>query len=213
MEQERKPRVFRSAQDRRTEIIEAAFRCLQEYGYAKLTARKIAEHSNISLGHITYHFKDMKEVLVETYRYASLTLFEATQQDLSRSSRSPIDQLQVFLGTGFNKVFLKRDYLRVRIDLWSAALAYEEIATVERELYESYRSRLSELLRNVAADRGCDLGAVTPLADTIMATLDGLWLDWERRHDEAAIRNGLKGCLDLVNAVLLEKQSASPPPA
>lgn len=208
MEPERKSRVFRSAQDRRTEIIEAAFLCLQEYGYAKLTARKIAEHSNISLGHITYHFKDMKEVLVETYRYASLALFEATQQDLSRSPKSPIDQLRVFLGTGFNEVFLKRDYLRVRIDLWSAALAYEEIATVERELYENYRSRLAELLDNIAADRGCDPDAVTRLADTIMATLDGLWLDWERRHDAAAIRNGLDGCIDLVNAVLPEKRPA-----
>jgi TetR/AcrR family transcriptional repressor of bet genes len=184
--QERKAHVVRSSQDRRAEIVEAAFLCLQEYGYAKLTARKIAEHSNISLGHITYHFKDMKEVLVETYRYASLTLFEATQRDLGRSSKSPIEQLRVFLGTGFSKAFLKRDYLRVRIDLWSAALAYDEIATVERELYESYRSQLSELLRNVAVDRQIGQDAVAPLADIIMATLDGLWLDWERRHDEAA---------------------------
>lgn len=200
--QERKAHVIRSSQDRRTEIIEAAFLCLQEYGYAKLTARKIAEHSNISLGHITYHFKDMKEVLVETYRYASRTLFEATQRDLGRSSKSPIEQLRAFLGTGFSKAFLKRDYLRVRIDLWSAALAYEEIAAVERELYEGYRSRLSELLRGVAADRHCGPDAVAPLADTIMATLDGLWLDWERRHDEAAIGNGLDGCIALVNARL-----------
>ena len=202
MAQERKAHVVRSSQDRRAEIVEAAFLCLQEYGYAKLTARKIAEHSNISLGHITYHFKDMKEVLVETYRYASLTLFEATQRDLGRSPKSPIEQLRVFLGTGFSKAFLKRDYLRVRIDLWSAALAYDEIATVERELYESYRSQLSELLRNVAVDRRIGPDAVTPLADTIMATLDGLWLDWERRHDETAIRNGLDGCITLVNAVL-----------
>lgn len=209
MDQERKTRVFRSSQDRRTEIIQAAFQCLQEHGYAKLTARKIAEHSNISLGHITYHFKDMKEVLVETYRYASLTLFEATLQDLSGSSKSPIDQLRVFLGTGFNKVFLSRDYLRVRIDLWSAALAYEEIAAVERELYEGYRSRLNELLRNVAVDRHCGPDAVTPLADTIMATLDGLRLDWERRHDETAIRNGLDGCITLANAIL----PANPYPA
>ena len=202
MAQERKAHVVRSSQDRRAEIVEAAFLCLQEYGYAKLTARKIAEHSNISLGHITYHFKDMKEVLVETYRYASLTLFEATQRDLGISPKSPFEQLRVFLGTGFSKAFLKRDYLRVRIDLWSAALAYDEIASVERELYESYRSQLSELLRNVAVDRGIGPDAVTPLADTIMATLDGLWLDWERRHDETAIRNGLDGCIALVNAVL-----------
>jgi AcrR family transcriptional regulator len=204
LDQERKPRVFRPSQERRAEIIEAAFQCLQEYGYAKLTARKIAEHSNIALGHITYHFKDMKEVLVETYRHASMILFEATQQDLSRSPNSPIDQLRVFLGTGFSEVFLKRDYLRVRIDLWSAALAHDDIAVVERELYERYRSRLTELLRNVAIGRGCGPEKVTALADTIMATLDGLWLDWERRHNETAIHNGLEGCIALADAMLPE---------
>jgi hypothetical protein len=42
-----------------------------------------------------------------------------------------------------------------------------------------------------------------------MATLDGLWLDWERRHDETAIRNGLDGCIILANAIL----PATPYPA
>lgn len=199
---ERKSHVFRSSQQRRTEIVEAAFHCLQEVGYAKLTARKIAEHSNISLGHITYHFKDMNEVLVETYRYASRALFEATQQDLSQSPESPIDQLRTFIATGFSSVFLKRDYLRVRIDLWSAAQTHDEIAAVERELYENYRQDLIVILQKVADQRGGTAEAVTLLADTIMATLDGLWLDWERRHSDEAIRNGLDGCILLVNAVI-----------
>ena len=33
------------------------------------------------------------------------------------------------------------------------------------------------------------------LADLIMATLDGLWLDWLRRGDTAAVQNGLEGCV------------------
>ncbi len=201
-EDTRKPRTFRSSQDRRAEIIEAAFRCLQEVGYARLTARKIAEHSHISLGHITYHFKDMNEVLVETYRYASRILLDATFQDLSRSSKTPIEQLKAFLGTGFSPAFLKRDYLRVRIDLWSAALSHEEIALTERELYERYRASLIEILEKVREERRGRAADVTLLADTIMATLDGLWLDWERRHDDGAMRNGLDGCIRLVNAVM-----------
>lgn len=205
----KKQRVFRSSEDRRAEIVEAAFHCLQEVGYAKLTARKIAEHSNISLGHITYHFKDMNEVLVETYRHASRTLFEATQQDLSRSPTSVIDQLKAFLGTGFTAAFLKHDYLRVRIDLWSAALTHEQIAQTERELYERYRRNLIVILEKVANERRGSEAEVTLLADTIMATLDGLWLDWERRRSETAIRNGLDGCIRLVEAVLAQPVATS----
>ncbi|MBL0373350.1 TetR/AcrR family transcriptional regulator [Rhizobium sp. KVB221] len=197
-------KTFRSTEDRRTEIVTAAFRCLQEFGYAKLTARKIAEYSNISLGHITYHFKDMNEVLVETYKYASNALLEASHADVASSPSDPMSQLKIFLRTGFTDTFLKSDYIRVRIDLWSAALFHDEIALTEKSLNDRYRENLVEILERIAAERGHDKAKVAFLADNIMATQDGLWLDWKRRHDDSAIRNGLDGCVMLVNAVLRE---------
>lgn len=194
-------RAYRSGEDRRAEIVESAFKCLQEFGYAKLTARKIAETSGISLGHITYNFKDMNEVLVETYRYASRTLFDATQESLGKAPENPIDQLRVFLRTGFTPNFLKKDYIRVRVDLWSAALSHEEIANTELALYQRYRDSLSAIVSEIAGERGRSEQAVPMIVDTIMATLDGLWLDWERRHSVQAIDNGLEGCVRLVDAL------------
>jgi AcrR family transcriptional regulator len=201
-DKKRKPRVFRSGDERRGEVIEAAFHCLQESGYAKLSARKIADRAGISLGQLTYYFKDMREVLVETYRHASLQLFEATQQGLSDAPKSPTEQLRVFLETGFTRDFLRRDYLRVRIDLWSAALTHEEIAAVERELYERYRLHLKTMIEAVAGDREVPAASIAMLVDTIMAMLDGLWLDWERRGSEAAVRNGLDASMLLVEYVM-----------
>jgi AcrR family transcriptional regulator len=195
----RRPRVFRTAEERRAEIIEAAFECIQEAGYANLTARRIAERSHISLGHITYNFKDMKEVLLETYRLASRLLYDASQHDLDRSPKEPLGKLRAFLETGFSEPFLKRDYVRVRVDLWSAALTDEDIATAERQLYQRYRQGLAVLVSD-AAGSGVDEAEIDLLVDTIMATLDGLWLDWVRRGDTKAVRNGLDGCLRLVEA-------------
>jgi hypothetical protein len=33
------------------------------------------------------------------------------------------------------------------------------------------------------------------VSDLIMATLDGLWLDWMRRRDPQAVQNGLEACV------------------
>lgn len=200
----RRTRVFRSSAERRHEIITAALQCLQEVGYAKLTARKITQYSDISLGHITYHFKDMKEVLAETYQYASEALFEATRKNLSKSSKQPIEQLQIFLHTGFAPEFLKQEYVRVRIDLWSAARAHEDIAMTELRLYQRYREALMEILEQIACERDCSTDKLPFLADHIMATLDGIWLDWARRKDMNAVQNGLEGCLILVNTILAQ---------
>lgn len=195
-------RTYLSAEDRRAEIVAAAFQALQEFGYAKLTARKIADVSGISLGHISYNFKDMNEVLVETYRYASTALFEATQENLGKAPETPIEQLRAFLRTGFTPSFLKKDYIRVRVDLWSASLSHEEIASTELALYQRYREHLAQIISRLAIERKRGDEKVTLLVDTIMATLDGLWLDWERRQNEQAIENGLEGCVRLVDAVL-----------
>ena len=132
------------AEDRRAQIASAALRCIERDGYVSLTARKIAQEAGLSLGHLTYHFHNMDAILAATYRHASQKLHEATTEDLDRSTTEPLDRLRAFIATGFGAAFLTREYLRVRVDLWSAALAHPEIASTELALYQRYRQRLAE---------------------------------------------------------------------
>lgn len=89
-------KVYESPEQRREEIIKCAFLCLSEEGYAKLSARKIAARAEMSLGHISYHFKNMNELLVEAYKYASRKLYEATQAGLVAKPGSTMSQLEIF---------------------------------------------------------------------------------------------------------------------
>lgn len=195
-------RPTRTSDDRRGDIARAAVTILQAEGYAALTARKVAAVADISLGHISYHFRDMDEVLAEAYRLASSQLRDATTQGLVASDKEPIAQVRAFLWAGFGADFLRPQHLRMRIDLWSAALAHPEIAAAERDLYQRYRDDLDRLLRQVAGDDPARLARVGQVSDTIMATLDGLWLDWMRRQDSQAIENAL-GTLMLMLVALL----------
>ncbi|MBB4864903.1 AcrR family transcriptional regulator [Pseudomonas nitritireducens] len=189
---------------RREEIIKAAFLCLSEEGYAKLSARKVAARAEMALGHISYHFKDMNELLVEAYKYASHQLYQATRSGLEAEPRTAMAQLEVFLRSGFTATFLDRSYLSVRIDLWSASLFQEDIADTERKLYAIYRERLVEILRRIAEEREVGAERIEKSADAIMAMLDGLWLDWQRRRNMKAIEHGMSACLDLVACYMPE---------
>jgi TetR/AcrR family transcriptional regulator, transcriptional repressor of bet genes len=182
--------------DRRSEIALAALRVLGREGHAGLTARKVAAEAGLSLGHITYNFNGMDEVLAEAYRLLSAQLRAASDAPLPASTQ---DRLSAFLRAGFAGDFLTPAHLRVRIDLWSAALAHPAVAETERALYAHYRAQLEEFLAPlVAPDR------IAPLSDLIMAALDGLWLDWMRRRDTGAVDNGLR----LIEAMV---QSEEPP--
>ncbi|MFM7656073.1 MAG: TetR/AcrR family transcriptional regulator [Paracoccaceae bacterium] len=183
----------RKGGDRRREIVEAALRCLERVGYADLTARKIAAEAKMSLGHITYHFADMDEVLAETCLLASERLQAAADARITMPGATPAERLEAFLKAGFSEEFLALSHLRTRIDLWSAAQVHPAIAATERALYDRYRAQLERLLNQVSDPWKTD--RIPMVSDLIMATLDGLWLYWMRRRDAQAVQNGLEACV------------------
>jgi TetR/AcrR family transcriptional regulator, transcriptional repressor of bet genes len=195
----RRPRMTRP--DRRAEIARAATECLKRDGYAALTARKVAEAAALSLGHLTYSFADMDELLSETYRLASEELRHTTEVGLEGAGQDPWARLESFLRAGYAPEILDPGYLRMRVDLWSAALTHPKIAETERALYDRYRLALEGHLR--AAGPRTGITAVRALADAVMALLDGLWLDFIRRGDLDAVENGIDACLDLARARLV----------
>ncbi len=189
----RGPVERRSVEDRRAQIAAAALRCLQQVGHAGLTARKVAAEAGISLGHISYHYKDMNEVLVAAFTLAAEEVQAAGRAQLDVRGGTATERLDRFLRAGFTPDLMTPAHLRLRIDLWSAALTQTSVAEIERKLYESHRTAVEALLDRIAADYAIE--RVPVVADMIMATLDGLWLDWLRRGDAVAVKNGLDGCV------------------
>jgi AcrR family transcriptional regulator len=187
------PKPRQKSTDRKRDLAAAALRCLQRDGYAALTARKIAAEAGMSLGHVSYHFASMDALMAAAYALASDTLREAGSRLLADKA-SPLDRLEAFLLAGFTPDFLKPSHLRMRIDLWSAALSHPAIADTERELYDRYRAELATLLTAIATPDKAP--AIGPVQDMIMAALDGIWLDWMRRRNEASAQNALMACMD-----------------
>lgn len=178
--------------DRRTRIADAALRVLERDGHTGLTARKVASEAGMSLGHITYNFNNMAEVLAESYRLLSARLREASNPQTGETGSTPAQRLSAFLRAGFTEEFLTHAHIRTRIDLWSAAAALPEVAATELALYRHYRATLEGLLTPMVPP-----SRLQALSDTIMATLDGLWLDWMRRRDHVAVENGLRILMEL----------------
>lgn len=192
----------RFKQNRRRDIAEAAQRVMAREGYAQLSARKVADEAGLSLGHITYNFSGMDDVVAEAYRLLSEKLRDASTRSLATAGSDPIERFDAFLRAGFTEEFLDFHHLRMRIDLWSAACNSEVLADTERALYDHYRQTLEDLLRPLADEVAEKAEAIPALLDTIVALQDGLWLDWLRRRNRDAVQNGLKMCVALVRKTL-----------
>lgn len=199
---EKKKSLSRFKQNRRRDIAEATRRVLAREGYAQLSARKVAAEAGLSLGHITYNFSGMDDVLAEAYRVTSEQLREASMRSLETAANDPMARLEAFLRAGFTDEFLDFHHLRMRIDLWSAACNSEVLAETERVLYDHYRQTLRELMVPLTDGSPEKAKNIPALLDSVMATQDGLWLDWLRRRNRGAVENGLRMCMNLVRSAL-----------
>jgi DNA-binding transcriptional regulator YbjK len=187
------PAPQRGTEARRREIAEAALRSLQRYGHVGLTARRVASEAGLSLGHLTYNFNGMDEILAAAYQLAATRMQDQAEARLTLPGATHAERLEAFLRGIFSPEALTPAALRVRIDLWAAAQGNATLQQTEHALNASLRARVEELLA-----RMCDswkAERIPQVADLIMATMDGLWLDYARRADEEAVKSALGACV------------------
>ena len=174
----------RSTAVRQGEIAAAALSCLTQYGYAGLTARRVAARAGISLGRLTYHFNNMDEVMIAAYHLAAEKLAQTEALgDLKGLTAS--ERFVKFLQSVYAPQTLTDDLIRLRVDLWSAAQAIPAVAHIERSLHAAIGAKVEAHL--IAMCDPWKTGRIPMVQAFVMAMLDGLWLDYMRHGDIEAI--------------------------
>lgn len=181
----------RSSADRRTEITAAALECLIEHGYAGLTARRVAGRAGISLGHLTYHFANMEEVMVEAYRHVAQRL-AITAPIGELAGLNPTQRFAKYLQSVYAPETLSPQNIRLRVDLWSAAQELGAVAEIERALHEEMRASIERHL--TAISDPWKTGRIPAVLAFVLATLDGLWLEYMRHGDIEGIDAAIDAC-------------------
>lgn len=178
----------RTSDQRRAQIAAAALVCLTKFGYAGLTARKVAAEAGISLGHLTYHFDTMEAVLAAAYRLASEQL--APPVAIGAAGTTPGERFESFLRAVFAPDQMTDAALRLRVDLWSAARTNPAIAGIESGLHDQMRVKIEDHL--TAISDPWKTGRIPMVEGFILATMDGLWLDYMRHRDLDAVHGAIE---------------------
>ncbi len=191
-------RTFKTRAQRRGEIIEAALSCISEGGLGAFTARRIAEATGLSLGQLTYHYASMDEILVDAHREALTRSRAANEAVMAAFEGCPREKLRLLLRQRYLQPVLNTGYVRLRAELWMAALSHPVLAASEKEYLHQHRDYISVLLLEFD---GASEPAARAAADVINCLQDGLWLDWLRRFDKAVIEAGIEGCLAIADGM------------
>lgn len=174
----RMPRYARKqAPVRREQLIEAAIRCLGEGGMSAFTIDRICREAAVSRGLINHHFGSKDELLACVYETMTDYLVQSPKAALERADLSPGDRLRGMIEATFAEDTFDKSKLRVWLALWGQVSTNQRLHAIHQARYRQYRARLARAIEQVASDRKRDVDA-NRLATTLIALIDGLWLEW-----------------------------------
>ncbi len=182
-----KPRFKREAPEkRRSDLIDAAIRCLSEGGMAAFKMERVAAEAGVSLGLVSHYFSSKDELLTEMYRRA---LYDdvnrmVEESDDAHSPGSAAQRLCRMVDNIIDPKYLKPATLTIWLTLWGEIIVNPPLRRVHRTLYRSYMDLISRLIAAVSAERRLQVDPAE-MARNFQALIDGLFL--ERALDSQAL--------------------------
>ena len=170
--------------DRRQHIIASAICVLAEYGIVEFTFNKVALHAGISAALIVHYFASKEALLEAAFRAVVRQLNNQATARL-RLAAGPRARIQALVDSHLGHNDFSEETARVWLSFWGQALHVPQLARVQRAHQQRMLSNLKFDLRQIV-----DAQDVSPMADTIAAMIDGVWLR-AAMNGGVALQNGL----------------------
>lgn len=149
-------------QNRRQQIIDAAYRCFARKGFHQTSMRDIFEEAQLSAGAVYHYFRSKEEIIAGSFQFdyeRSLDLFSAAVA--SNDPMQALEELVAFFLNGL-KGAANVGASRVNVQGWGEALVNPKIEKTVLEVMDSYRNALSRLIA-----RGQEVGQLDPALDPV----------------------------------------------
>lgn len=173
------------------QILDAVQSVIVRDGVRGASMRQVAQEADVSLGLLSYHFDDKDSLILAAFVRAAADILQ-TCTAAAEAVEDPADRVRAYLRGAFTDNFLDGDYLRLRVSLWAVALTDPDISKLDDDHYTKYASGMRELLALARPD--LDPTEVRERVADVIATSNGMWLDWARWQNDARLERGLSLC-------------------
>jgi TetR/AcrR family transcriptional regulator, transcriptional repressor of bet genes len=179
-------------------LVEAGLAVLAEGGIRAFTIDNICKASGASRGLVTHHFGSKDGLLAAVYAAAYQPLLAAIAPEGQAAPALPalIDHL-------FSPANYSRDSLNVWLAIWGEIATNGPLQAEHRALYARYRAVVAGAIAEFAAARGREVEAEA-LAVTLIALVDGLWLELCIDPEGMTAETARAACLRMLDPLLGE---------
>lgn len=156
------------ADERRQQLLEAAFTLFMKKGYQATTTDDIARSVGLTKGALYFHFKNKDELLLEVVRGIGDQIMEAIRA-IPEAEATPSRIFKVMI-TGRGK--LPTSDFACYLDFWGQATKRKKVRKFLQEMFDQYDQLVTEKLRHTFGGTARER---REMAILIGAIYDGLW--------------------------------------
>ena len=165
---------------KRRDILQAAMRVFARDGYHRAKMEAVAEEAGIGKGTVYEYFKSKTDLFLVLHDHMLAELKDFYMKELA-GIQQPAAILERFIAVAFQTFRVWEPFFLVFFDFWAEGGRGEQQALLQTRLREAYAVARADVAAIIAAgvkdgSFRCDNPSLT--ATSILATLDGLVLQW-----------------------------------
>ncbi len=190
------------ADERRTQVIQAFYRCVVREGAAGASIRKIATEAGVQPSTLHHYFTSRDEIIEEAVVYFTDLIFTGFREQMEKEPRDRVSQGIEFI---FSKGMINKDHTGFFLECCVAARHNNRIRATIADLFARFRRAIVEHLENEPGFSGLDRKRKELLASTIVAIHEGIELQWFADPDSISLDQALETTRGLIR-YFIEKE-------
>lgn len=169
---------YKKSEEKRRQILHAAFRALSERGYDAVTLQTIADQAEVSKGVVHYYFENKEAVLIELLEWLTGRI-SAKEQAAVGEQHTATSKLKAYIDSAFPSPAQNRAFYRVYLDFLARASRIPVYREINQRFYDSCAGISTEIL-TLGQQEGIFSHELVPekTAPVIRAIIDGCLLQW-----------------------------------
>ncbi|MFF2016112.1 TetR/AcrR family transcriptional regulator [Paenibacillus sp. NPDC058177] len=193
---------YKKSEEKRKQILSAAFRALAEYGYDAVTLQVIADHAEVSKGVVHYYFENKEAVLTELLEWLTARIYEKEHAAVQRQTTAS-GKLEAYIDAVFVSPEKNRSFYRVYLDFLARASRLPVYREINQRFYDNC-TRISTEVLLLGQEEGLYAAHLSPdtTAPVIRAVIDGCLIQWLMSDRDELHAVFKKSCYDAVWNVL-----------
>ncbi|HWI50037.1 MAG TPA: TetR/AcrR family transcriptional regulator [Rummeliibacillus sp.] len=192
------------AEQRREQILRAAFQAVSEKGFHSVTLQDIADYAEVSKGVTSYYFQNKEDVFGHLLDWVTGKIYKNEHAAISKEQNA-IDKLRAYVNAAFSNPSENRKFYRVYLEFLAQANHNEQFRQTNNQFYENCWSIGREIIQlgkkeGTFADVDIDKASYT-----IRSLIDGSLIQWLMRNDDKLHSFYRDNCFETISSYLTKK--------